>query len=192
MHIFRAKIQGWPGIPTKATDSKCQRDSVIIDSVIKPRGSQKCKFIIDVVNRTCDVVMKQEAQVNLSLVVQGELTLNETLTNSAISDRYFQMSQQQKERFVKMFSNTPPVTSVSFGKLKNPSLSLNDTGTLCPIFEIPRNIFVKAQSLLERESSITSFPGMQNAYFVESRSNPKEPHKSKVYSDGNVILQFCH
>ena len=169
-----------------------QNANECIDSVIKPLGSQNCKSIIDVVNRTCDIVMKQEAQVNLSLVVQGELTLNETLTDSAISDKYFQMSQQQKERFIEMFSNTPPVTSVSSRKLKNPSLSLNDTGTLCPIFEIPRNIFVKAQSLLERESSITSFPGMQNAYFVESKSNPKEPHKSKVYSDGNVILQFCH
>ena len=91
-----------------------------------------------------------------------------------------------------MFSNTQQITSVSSGKLKNLSLSPNDTGILYPTFEILRNIFVKAESLLEREGSITSFPGMQNAYFVESKSNPKEPHKSKVYSDGNVILQFCH
>ena len=130
--------------------------------------------------------MKQEAQVNLSLAGQGEWTLDETLTDFAINDRYFQMSQQQKKRFIKMFSNTQPVTSVSSGQLKNLSLSPNDTGILYPTFEILRNIFVKAESLLEQESSITSFPGMQNAYFVESRSNPKELHKLKVYSNGNV------
>ena len=119
--------------------------------------------------------MKQ-GQVNLSLVGQGEWTLDETLTDFTINDRYIQISQQQKERFIKMFSNTPPVASASSGQL-NLSLSPNDTGILYPTFEILRNIFVKAESLLERESSITSFPGMQNAYFVESKSNPKEPHK---------------
>ena len=133
-----------------------------------------------------DIVMKQEAQVNLSLVGQGEWTLDETFTDFAINNRYFQMSQQQKERFIKMFSNTPPVTSVSSGKLKNLSLSPNDTGILYPTIEILRNIFVKAESLLEREGSITSFSGMQNPYFVESKSNPKEPHKLNVYSNGNV------
>ena len=59
-----------------------------------------------------------------------------------------------------MFSNTSPVTSVSFGQLKNLSLSPNDTCILYPTFEILRNIFVKAESLLERESSIATFPGM--------------------------------
>ena len=145
-----------------------QNPNEYINSVIKPRGSQKCKSIIDVVNRIRDTVMKQEAQVNLSLVEQGEWTLDETLTDFAINDRY---EQQKKERFIKMFSNTPQVTSVSSGKLKNLSLSPNDTGILYPTFEILRNIFVKAESLLEREGSITSFPGMQNAYFVESKSN---------------------
>ena len=96
------------------------------------------------------------------------------------------MSQQQRERFIKMFSNTPPIASVSSGQLKNLLLSPNDTGILYPTFEILRNVFVKAESLLERESSIASFPGMQNAYFVESKSNPKEPHKLKVYSNVNV------
>ena len=85
-----------------------------------------------------------------------------------------------------MLSNTPPVISVSSGKLKNVSLSPNDTDILYSTFEIQTNIFVKAESLLERESWITSFPGMQNAYLVESKSNPKEPHKLKVYSNGNV------
>ena len=47
-----------------------------------------------------------------------------------------------------MFSNTPPGTSVSSGQLKNLSLSPNDTGTLYPTFEILRNNFVKAESLL--------------------------------------------
>ena len=163
-----------------------QNANQCINSVIKPRESQKCKSIIDVVNRVRDIVMKQEAQVNLSVVGQGEWTLDETLTDFAINDRYFQMSQQQKERFIKMFSNTPPVASASSGQLKNLSLSPNDTGILYPTFEILRNIFVKAESLLERETSITSFSGMQNAYFVESKSNPKEPHKLKVYSNGNV------
>ena len=85
-----------------------------------------------------------------------------------------------------MFSSTPIVTSISSGKLKNLSLLPNDTGILYLTFKILRNIFVKAERLLERESFITNFPGMQNAYFVESRSNPKEPHKSKIYSNGNV------
>ena len=85
-----------------------------------------------------------------------------------------------------MFSNTPPIASVSSGQLKNLLLSPNDTGILYPTFEILRNVFVKAESLLERESSIASFPGMQNAYFVESKSNPKETHKLKIYSNVNV------
>ena len=171
---------GYPPKPYTQNANEC------INSVIKPRGSQICKSVIDVVNRIRDIAVKQEAQVNLSLVGQGEWTLDETLTDFAINNRYFQMSQQQKERFIKMFSNTTPVTSVSSGKLKNLSLSPNDTGILCPTFEILRNIFVKVESLLEREGSITSFPGMQNAYFVESKSNPKEPHKLYVYSNGNV------
>ena len=123
------------------------------------------------------MILSWNKKLNLALVGQGEWILDETLTDFAINDRYFQMSQQQKERFIKMFSNTPPVASVSSGQLKNLSLSPNDTGVLYPTFEILRNIFVKAESLLERESSITSFPGMQNAYFVELKSNPKEPHK---------------
>ena len=96
------------------------------------------------------------------------------MTDFATNDRY---EEQQKERFIKMFSNTPQVTSVSSGKLKNLSLSPNDTGILYPTFEMLRNIFVKAESLLERESPITSFPGMQNAYSVESKSNTEERHK---------------
>ena len=123
------------------------------------------------------VILSWNKKLNLALVGQGEWILDETLTDFAINDRYFQMSQQQKERFIKMLSNTPPVASVSSGQLKNLSLSPNDTGVLYPTFEILRSIFVKAESLLERESSITSFPGMQNAYFVELKSNPKEPHK---------------
>ena len=123
------------------------------------------------------VILSWNKKLNLALVGQGEWILDETLNDFAINDRYFQMSQQQKERFIKMLSNTPPVASVSSGQLKNLSLSPNDTGVLYPTFEILRNIFVKAESLLERESSITSFPGMQNAYFVELKSNPKEPHK---------------
>ena len=123
------------------------------------------------------VILSWNKKLNLALVGQGEWILDETLTDFAINDRYFQMSQQQKKRFIKMLSNTPPVASVSSGQLKNLSLSPNDTGVLYPTFEILRNIFVKAESLLERESSITSFPGMQNAYFVELKSNPKEPHK---------------
>ena len=123
------------------------------------------------------MILSWNKKLNLALVGQGEWILDETLTDFAINDRYFQMSQQQKKRFIKMLSNTPPVASVSSGQLKNLSLSPNDTGVLYPTFEILRNIFVKAESLLERESSITSFPGMQNAYFVELKSNPKEPHK---------------
>ena len=86
------------------------------------------------------------------------------------------MSQQQKERFTKMFSNTPPVTSVSSGKLKNLSLSPNHTGILYQTFEILRNIIVKVESLLERQSSITSFPDMQNVYFNQNliRKNPTD------------------
>ena len=165
---------GYPPKPYTQNANEC------INSFIKPRGSQKCKSIIDVVNRIRNIVMKQEAQVNLSLVGQGEWTVGGTLTDFAINDRYFQMSQQQKEGFIKIFSNTPPVT------LENLSLSPNDTGILYPTCEILRNIFVKVESLLKRESSITSFPCMQNAYFVESKSNPKEPRKLKVYSNGNV------
>ena len=95
-----------------------------------------------------------------------------------------------------MLGNTPLVTSVSSGELKNLSLPPNDPGILYPTFEILRNIFVKAaESLLERESSITNFPGMKNAYFAESESNPKEPYKLKVYSNGdeecdNNCLQY--
>ena len=123
------------------------------------------------------MILSWNKKLNLALVGQGEWILDETLTDFAINDRYFQISQQQKERSIKMLSNTPPVASVSSGQLKNLSLSPNDTGVLYPTFETLRNIFVKAESLLERESSITSFPGMQNAYFVELKSNPKEPHK---------------
>ena len=171
---------GYPSKPYTQNANEC------INSVIKPRRAETCKSFIGVVNRIPDIVMKQEAQVNLSLAGQGEWTLDETLTDFAINDRYFQMRQQQKERFIKMFSNTPPITSVSSGKLKNLSLSPNDTGILYPTYEILRNIFVKAESLLERESSMTSFSGMQYAYFMDSKSNPKELHKLKVYSNGNV------
>ena len=57
---------GYPPKPYTQNANEC------INIVIKPRGSQKCKSIIDVVNRVRDIVMKQEVQVNLSLVGQGD------------------------------------------------------------------------------------------------------------------------
>ena len=78
-----------------------QNANEYVNSVMKPRGYQKCKSIIDVVNRTHDIIMKQEAQVNLSLVGQGEWTLNEILTDFAVKDRYFQMSHNKKRDLLK-------------------------------------------------------------------------------------------
>ena len=69
---------GYPPKPYTQNANEC------INSVIKQRGSQKCKSIIDAVNRIRDIFMKQEAQVNLSLVGQGEWTLDEILTGFAI------------------------------------------------------------------------------------------------------------
>ena len=69
---------GYPPKPYTQNANEC------INSVIKPRGSQKCKSIIDVVNRIRDIIMKQKAQVDLSLVGQEEWTLDETLTDFAI------------------------------------------------------------------------------------------------------------
>ena len=57
---------GYPPKPYTQNANEC------INSVIKPRESQKCKSIIDVVNRIRNTAMKQKAQVNLSLVVQGD------------------------------------------------------------------------------------------------------------------------
>ena len=48
----------YPPKPYSQNANKC------INSVIKPRESQKCKSIIDVVNRIRDIFMKQEAQVS--------------------------------------------------------------------------------------------------------------------------------
>ena len=66
-----------------------QKASECINSVIKPRESQKCKSIIDVVNRLRDIEMKEVAQVNFSLIGHGQWTLDETLTNFVINGRYF-------------------------------------------------------------------------------------------------------
>ena len=57
---------GYPPKPYTQNANEC------INSVIKLRESQKCKSIIDVVNRIRSTAMKQKAQVNLSLVVQGD------------------------------------------------------------------------------------------------------------------------
>ena len=88
------------GLPPKPY---LQNANECMNSALKPTGSIKCKSISEVAEKLRSAVKKQENQVILSLLNQGEWTLLEAYKKYSIGDRYYQMSMKQQEKFLRRF-----------------------------------------------------------------------------------------
>ena len=101
---------GFPGKPY------LQNADVCMNNVLNPTGSKKYKHISNVAEKLWIAVKKQENQVILSLLNQGEWALLETYRKHATGGMYYQMSMKQRELTVTDATNShiaPPNLSIS-------------------------------------------------------------------------------
>ena len=73
-------------------------------SVLKSAASKKFKGINEVAEKLRTAAKKQENQVSISVLNQGEWALLETCKKYAIDDRYYQMSIIQREKILRRFN----------------------------------------------------------------------------------------
>ena len=91
------------GVPRKPY---LQNADVCMNNVLNPAGSKKCKRISEVVEKLWIAVKKQENQVILSLLNQGEWALLDTYKKYVTGGMYYQMSMKQRELTVADVTNS--------------------------------------------------------------------------------------
>ena len=129
---------------------------------------------------------KQENQVILSLLNQGEWTLLKTCKKYAIGDRYYKMSMKRREKFLRRFneanvsvidttsSHIPPV---------NLSISVSEWDILYSPIKILDGMFKSVSNLLQDQASIVQCPESEG-YLAKSKSDPNQPLHIKLNKNG--------
>ena len=147
----------------------------------------KCKSLSEVAENLRTPVKKQENQVILSLLNQGERKLLETYKKYAIGDRYYLISMKQREKILRRFNeaNISVIdTTNSHIPPANQSISVSECGILYPPIEILDEMFNSASNLLQDPASIVQCPGSEG-YLTKSESNPSQPHRIKLNRNGS-------